>query len=197
LSGEPAREFVRELRIAHDAVLVGAKTVRIDDPLLTVRPPYARRRPYLRIVACASKPVSPDARIFKPVEGYARTIVLAPLGRRDRFAALEEIADVVYVGDKDTTRHDPELALLELKKLGISSVLCEGGPMLAAALLGDRLVDRIDWIVTPHLLSNDDATRVLGGADLSAASPEFRFDRVERLGDDVLLSARLVSCSPD
>lgn len=200
LSGERAREFVRELRIAHDAVLVGAGTVRADDPLLTVRPPHARRKPYVRIVACASKPASVDARVFQPLEGYARTIVLAPAGRRKRFAELEDVADVVYVGGEGTTWHDPGLALAELKKLGISSVLCEGGPKLAAALLEHRLVDRVHWIVTPHLLANDDAQSVLDGADFAKATPQLRFDRVERLGEDVLLSARLtteVLCLPD
>lgn len=204
LSGERAREYVRELRIAHDAVLVGAGTVRADDPLLTVRPPYARRKPYLRVVACGSKPVSPDARVFAPVEGYARTIVLAPAGRRKRFSELEAVAELVYFGDEKTTRHDPSRALAELKKLGISSVLCEGGPMLASALLEDGLVDRIHWIVTPHLLSNDKAQPVLKDANLAEKIARFRFDRVEQLGDDAVLSARLTpvvaevpACSPD
>src|SRR5579884_3487323 len=46
LTGEVARERVRELRAAHDAVMVGAGTVRVDDPQLTVRPAHARRKPY-------------------------------------------------------------------------------------------------------------------------------------------------------
>jgi diaminohydroxyphosphoribosylaminopyrimidine deaminase/5-amino-6-(5-phosphoribosylamino)uracil reductase len=204
LSGEGARAYVRELRIAHDAVLVGAGTIRADDSLLTVRPPHARRKPYVRIVACGSKVVAPDARVFAPVEGYGRTIVLAPAGRRKRFSELEGVADVTYFGDEKTTWHDPSRALAELKKLGISSVLCEGGPMLAAALLENGLVDRIHWIVTPHLLANDDAQPVLKRASLAEKIAPFQFDRVERLGDDVVLSARLsapagekIACSPD
>jgi len=204
LSGERARAYVRELRIAHDAVLVGAGTVRADDPLLTVRPPHARRKPYVRVVACGSKLVPADARVFAPVDGYARTIVLAPAGRRKRFAELERVADVTYFGDDKTTWHDPSLALAELKKLGISSVLCEGGPMLAAALLEAGIVDRIHWIVTPQLLANDDAQPVLKRANLTEKIAPFRFDRVEQIGDDIVLSARLsvpageeIACLPD
>src|SRR5689334_9163173 len=52
LTGEEARHFVRDLRISHDAVAVGAGTVRIDNPQLTVRPPYHRLREYVRIVVC-------------------------------------------------------------------------------------------------------------------------------------------------
>jgi len=189
LSGERARDFVRDLRIAHDAVLVGARTVRIDNPQLTVRPPRARRRPYRRIVACASKPVPAEARVFEPVEGYARTLVLAPQLYRERFAPLESVADVIYVGDSDATRLDIEAALEALKAREIFSVLCEGGPILAGALLERRLVDRLHWIVVPQLLANKDAVPALARASVAGALPEFRFDRVERLGDDLLLSA--------
>jgi len=44
LTGSEAREFVRELRCEHDAVIVGAGTVVVDDPRLTVRPPHGRGR---------------------------------------------------------------------------------------------------------------------------------------------------------
>ena len=69
LTGAHAREYVRELRATHDAVLVGAGTVRVDDPQLTVRPPRSRHRPYVRVVACESAPVPVGRRMFAPSEG--------------------------------------------------------------------------------------------------------------------------------
>jgi diaminohydroxyphosphoribosylaminopyrimidine deaminase/5-amino-6-(5-phosphoribosylamino)uracil reductase len=197
LSGERARDFVRDLRIAHDAVLVGARTVRIDDPQLTVRPPRARARPYRRIVACASKPVASEARIFQTVDGYERTIVLAPRECAEDFKPLETIAELLHVGSVDRMGLDVEGALVALKTRGIYSVLCEGGPTLAGALLERGLVDRLYWIVAPRLLANQDALPALAHARLARALPEFRFDRVEQLGDDVLISARLSATKKD
>jgi diaminohydroxyphosphoribosylaminopyrimidine deaminase/5-amino-6-(5-phosphoribosylamino)uracil reductase len=191
LTGARAREYVRELRAAHDAVLVGAGTVRVDDPQLTVRPPYARRRPYVRVVVCESAPVSAERRVFAPLDGYARSVVLAPAGLRDRFAPLEAVADVLYAGEPGALELDLAAALAALKTRGIASVLCEGGPTLAARLLARGLVDRLDWLVAPALLRNPRAVPALGDADVRAGFGALCFERVERLGEDLLVSAKL------
>ena len=185
LTGYESRAYVRDLRASCDAVLVGAGTVRTDDPELTVRPPYARRKPYRRVVACETAPVPAGRRIFAPVAGYAPTIVLAPAGARAAFAPLEDVAEIVYVGDERSATLDLESALERLYGLGISSVLCEGGPTLGARFLQRGLVDRFDWLVAPTFLAGPEAVRVLGDG---ATGTELQFDNVERLGADVLLS---------
>jgi diaminohydroxyphosphoribosylaminopyrimidine deaminase/5-amino-6-(5-phosphoribosylamino)uracil reductase len=189
LTGEAAREYVRELRSTHDAVLVGAGTVRVDDPQLTVRPLHARRKSYVRAVACEHAAVPLDRAIFAPVDGYAPTIVLAPAGLRAQFAPLENVADVAYVGADDATALDLALAMETLRARGIASVLCEGGPTLAARLVSADLVDRFDWLLAPTLLHRPGAVPVLGDA---VGPASLCFDRVEMLGADVLLSARRV-----
>ncbi len=196
LTGEPARDYVRELRASYDAVLVGAGTVRSDDPQLTVRPPRTRLRPYVRVVACEDAPIPADRRVLRSpdaLEGvtYARTIVLAPAGARAAFAELEAVAEVAYIGAPDARELDLAAALRELRARGIASLLCEGGPTLAARLLAQRLVDRVDWLIAPVLLANDAAVPALRGADVRTAAHGWRFDRVERLGEDLRLSAAL------
>jgi len=187
LTGHETRAYVRELRATHDAVLVGAGTVRIDDPQLSVRPPRARRTPYLRAIACEDAPVPLDRAVFAPLPGYAPTLVLAPAGMRARFASLETCADVVYVGGAGDLRLDLGHALETLRARGVATLLCEGGPTLAGRLLEAGLVDRIDWLVAPALLANADAVPALRfGADET-----FVFERVVPLGSDVLLRARL------
>jgi diaminohydroxyphosphoribosylaminopyrimidine deaminase/5-amino-6-(5-phosphoribosylamino)uracil reductase len=186
LTGTESRDYVRELRARYDAVLVGAGTVRIDDPQLSVRPPRARRKPYVRIVACERDTVPLERAVFTALEGYASTIVLAPAGLRERFAALESVADVLYVGAEDTHELDLRAALAALRARGIASVLCEGGPTLAAHLLDMNLVDRVDWLVAPALLSGPTAVPALSGG---TSGITLDFDRVERLGPDVLFSA--------
>lgn len=195
LTGAQSREFVRELRGAYDAVAVGAGTVRVDNPRLTVRPPHHRLLPYRRIVLCETDTVDPKSLAFVPREGYERTIVAAPAGLRDRFASLEEVADVLYVGASDSRELDIAQAMRDLRDRGICSLLCEGGPTLAGKLFALRLVDRFYCLTAPLLLRSPQAVPVLTGSN-PFEIPGLRFDGVERFGPDLLLSG-FVRCLAD
>jgi diaminohydroxyphosphoribosylaminopyrimidine deaminase / 5-amino-6-(5-phosphoribosylamino)uracil reductase len=187
LSSEAEQRYVRELRIAYDAVLVGAGTVRVDDPLLTVRPLHARLRPYVRVVACETDSVAPASRVFGAVDGYAKTIVLAPAGLRSRFEALAGVAELLFVGGEHDERLDLAEALRALRRRDIYSVLCEGGPTAAGNFIAAGLVDRFYWAIAPVFLHGEQAVGVVNG-QLAGLNRKARFDRVERVGDDVVLS---------
>ncbi|GAC1540298.1 MAG: bifunctional diaminohydroxyphosphoribosylaminopyrimidine deaminase/5-amino-6-(5-phosphoribosylamino)uracil reductase RibD [Candidatus Velthaea sp.] len=196
LTGEAVRERVAGLRFEHDAVMVGAGTVRIDDPQLTVRPHRTRYKPYTRVIVCESDTVPAASRVFAvpaaaPPEAYARTIVLAPAGARERFSNLKGVADVIFAGRENERTLDLRAALAALRDREITAVLCEGGPTLAGRLLAQGLVQRATWFVAPRFIQSPDAVPPLAGADLTAISNGWTFDQIERVGDDVMLSARV------
>lgn len=168
LTGDAWSAYVRDLRAAHDAVMVGAGTVRVDDPLLTVRPPRHRLHPYVRIVVAGARPLPPASRVLAPVPGYDPTIVLSSGGA----AGL-----------------DLEAALRGLYERGIRSILCEGGPALATALIERGLVDRFYWAIAPVLLGPEGVPALAPGSS-ARHGRELRFDTVERFGDDVMLSGK-------
>lgn len=194
LTSEATRSYVRDLRIAHDAVMVGAGTVRVDDPQLTVRPSHHRLRPFVRVVACETDTVAQTSRIFSPAEDYAKTIVLAPAGARSRFDALAQVADVVFVGNEDSNRLDLALAMKALRDREIFSVLCEGGPTAAGNLIAGGLVDRFVWAIAPVLLQRTGAVAVLAGVNFDAQ--KVKIDKVQRVGCDVVVSGSF-ACSAD
>jgi diaminohydroxyphosphoribosylaminopyrimidine deaminase/5-amino-6-(5-phosphoribosylamino)uracil reductase len=196
VTGPVALERVRDLRYEYDAVMVGAGTIRVDDARLTVRPHRSRRKPYTRVVMCETDTVPLASRVFgaptdAPSDAYAPTIVLAPSGVRERFATLEPVADVIYIGDTTARTLDLRAALAALRARDLGAVLCEGGPTLAGRLLAQRLVSRIVWFIAPRLLQTPQAIPVLTGADLQQAATGWTFDRIERVGADVMLSARV------
>jgi diaminohydroxyphosphoribosylaminopyrimidine deaminase/5-amino-6-(5-phosphoribosylamino)uracil reductase len=191
LTGAEARTFVGELRHEHDAVLVGARTVAIDDPILTIRPSRTRRRPFVRIVLCGATPPKREARIFAH-EPATETLLLVPGAAVADYEVFSDRAKVLPVGGPDARSVDLPSALLLLREREIASVLCEGGPTLAAAMLTAHLVDRIEWLVAPRILTNAHAVRALNG-ELAALLPRFRFDAVEPLGDDLRLTVDLAA----
>ncbi|MGA8535236.1 MAG: bifunctional diaminohydroxyphosphoribosylaminopyrimidine deaminase/5-amino-6-(5-phosphoribosylamino)uracil reductase RibD [Candidatus Tumulicola sp.] len=191
ITSEAQRLYVRELRIAYDAVMVGAGTVRVDDPQLTVRPAHYRLRPFVRVVACETETIDSSSRILAGVEGYASTIVLAPAGLRRQFDNLRDVAKVVFVGDAGDTRLDLRAAMKELRAQDVDSVLCEGGPTLGARMIAAGLIDRFYWAIAPVLLSNRRSVPVLAGVDFAALRPRLRFEQTIRVGQDVVISGTL------
>jgi len=179
LTGEPARAYVRDLRIAYEAVMVGAGTIRVDNAQLTVRPPHPRHVPYRRIIVCGNGPLSSDASVFQTGLLYERTIVLAPTSRRTSFEALQDVAEVIFVEGNSSL--DLREAMHMLRTRGIQSILCEGGPGLARSLLKCGLVDRFYWLIAP----------ISSGQGISLfeplSFPSIDFDAAEMLGPDLLL----------
>ena len=192
LTGDEAREYVRELRIAHDAVIVGAGTIRVDNSQLTVRPPHHRLREYVRIVACETDSVDSRSAVFRPHEGYSRTIVVAPAGAKEKFQNLAPVADLLFVGSDSQTQLDIPQAFRDLRAHGLTSMLCEGGPTMAGHLFSQGLVDRFVWLVAPRLLRTPAAVPVLTSGSLESVRG-LRFDRVEHLGADLLISGTVDS----
>ncbi|MDE2481264.1 MAG: bifunctional diaminohydroxyphosphoribosylaminopyrimidine deaminase/5-amino-6-(5-phosphoribosylamino)uracil reductase RibD [bacterium] len=188
ITSEEERLYVRDLRIAHDAVMVGAGTVRVDDPQLTVRPASHRLRPYTRVVVCETDTVPETSRVFAARDDYATTLVLAPAGARERFANLDRVAEVLFVGGEDATQLDLGAAMRALRERGVQSVLCEGGPTLGARLIAAGVVNRLYWAIAPVLLTTEAAVPVLAGADLATLGARVRFDGVEMVGADVVLT---------
>jgi riboflavin biosynthesis pyrimidine reductase len=145
-------------------------------------------QPYRRVVLCETDTVPERSLVFTPQFGYERTIVAAPAGSRERFANLQAIADMLLVGSPDSNDLDIAQALRDLRASGITSLLCEGGPTLAGKLFDLGLVDRFYGLVAPQLLHSPQAVPALIGTSLPEVRG-LRFDGVERIGSDLLVSA--------
>src|SRR5579872_7374342 len=188
LDGKRAQRLVRTLRFEHDAVMVGAGTVIVDDPQLTVRPYKPRRVPYTRIVVDAHGRLPLRAKILKD-QLRARTIVVTtdqmPPDLKEQLQS-RNISVLECSRDRNglVDLHD---ALRRLAALQLVSILCEGGPTLAASLLGDRLASELLWLVAPVILGAG-AISVVGASETPV---DLEADGVRRLGDDLALSAHL------
>jgi len=129
ITGPEAREDVHRLRSRSDAVMVGAGTVRSDDPRLTVRLEGHDGRQPRPVVVAGTGPLPRGAAIFA-----REPLVYAP-------APVEVAGEVVVapgVGGVDLAS-----VIADLGKRDVLDLLCEGGPRLASSLLRAGLVDRL------------------------------------------------------
>lgn len=189
ISGAPARAYVHQLRAETDAVLVGSGTALADDPALTARSGSRVVQRPARIVVDSRLRVPPRAKLFAR-DGAPRYVLCtpsAPALRRRRVEALG-----VQVLPIRARRGNVSLrpALERLASQGIGTLLVEGGGGLAAALLGEGLVDEVLWIAAPRMLGGDGRPAIASfGVATLAETPWLEISRVRRLGDDLLIEA--------
>jgi riboflavin biosynthesis pyrimidine reductase len=167
LGGAADRIAFTRLREACDVILVGAQTVRAEGygPPVGDAGRRLRRRqrgraevPQVAIVS-GSLDLDPSAPVFARAETAPLVLTTGTAAARAS-ARLEEVAEVVGVGDDAV---DVTAAVALLGERGLSRVLCEGGPSLAAQLVAADLVD--EWFITvaPVALAGT-APRITAGA---------------------------------
>ncbi len=188
VTGPEARADVHLLRAQSDAVLVGSGTVLTDDPELTVRisgDGESPARQPLRVVVDTAARTPAAARVLD-----ARAPTLVAVAPDAHAAHLEAGASVVRL-PRASQGLDLTALLAELYARGVVSVLVEGGPTLAGALLASGLLDRVVGYVAPALIGGGGPPALGGrGAASIDAVHRLRLDEVTRVGEDLRLVAR-------
>ena len=180
LTGEPARRAVHALRAGHDAIAVGSGTVIADDPQLTVRHGRRPRVAPQRIVFDRRVRLPHTSKVVRTAKRVPTMVVTddppPPLAAGLAARGVSVLA-ARSLGD----------ALRALRSQGVESMLCEGGAILAGALLGAGAVDRMVIFRAPVLLGAG-ALSAFGFAPPHTVpdAPRWRILDQEQLGEDVM-----------
>jgi diaminohydroxyphosphoribosylaminopyrimidine deaminase/5-amino-6-(5-phosphoribosylamino)uracil reductase len=161
ITGASARHHARQLRGRVDAILVGAETVRTDNPRLTVRGVRGARQPW-RVVLTRSGNLPRRARLFS-----------------DQWAGRT----LVYKGKSLTS------VLKDLGKRSVTSVLIEGGGEVLGQALDARLIDKLQIYLGP-ILTGGPAIAFSGhGAQSTSKAIHLSDVSYRRIGEDVCVTA--------
>ena len=192
ISGEPARRDVQRWRARSGAILTGAGTVLIDDPLLTVRlgdgapgestPEYEREFvPPLRVILDPGLATVARGRVR---EGDAPTLYIhAADARMPRGIEAQHTHVKVHEG-----RFDLAAVLKLLADRGINEVQVEAGATLAGGFLSAGLVDELLLYIAPVILG-ERARPMFEGLHIDEMTERLcmRIVETRRIGDDVRL----------
>lgn len=159
ITSQKARDFAHLLRAKNDAILVGANTVRKDNPRLDCRIPGLENFSPKKIILSNKNDFSADLKIFSDSKNL-------PL---------------FFAGE-------PKNILQKICAEGLNSVLIEGGQNVATQFLQSNLVDELVWIRSKKIIGND-GIAAIGAMNFSAITeiPNY-LTRVEiiELEEDVI-----------
>ena len=184
VTGEASRLLVHRLRNEVDAILIGSRTVMLDDPSLTARLTDMDTRDPIRVILDAGEYLDGDRRVFQ-LESEAPTWVATPVG------GVCEAADAVLHVPGDNGGIDMQALMKELASREVTSVLIEGGGTTHASAFEAGVVDKVMFFVAPKIIGGREAVSAVEGLGIEQMSEAIMLNDMTAtpVGHDILIEA--------
>jgi diaminohydroxyphosphoribosylaminopyrimidine deaminase/5-amino-6-(5-phosphoribosylamino)uracil reductase len=189
ITGEAVQQDVHKLRFLHDAILVGAQTVALDNPRLTNRFDDSKKQP-IRVVLDHDLRIPQESHIIQVPDAPTWIITGSAVDIANRAAQFPEHVRVLQV-EGPRVEIDPALKLLA--QHNVLSVLVEGGQKINTAFLKSGQVDEITTYIAPIILGDAGTVSVFGDLQTDAAENAIRLETksVDRIGNDLKITSTL------
>ena len=189
VTGESARCRAHELRAEAGAVLVGAGTARVDDPLLIPRNLPEDPPAITRVVLDPQLTLRAEGQLARTAYADPLVVFAAEDGYGDRAEELRASGVEVVPAPLVNGELDLVFVLEELGRRGIRGVLVEGGGQTAGRFVGWGLADKLTLFYAPKLLGAE-GVPLMGSLNVTsmAGAPKFRVDAVEKMGEDIAVT---------
>jgi diaminohydroxyphosphoribosylaminopyrimidine deaminase/5-amino-6-(5-phosphoribosylamino)uracil reductase len=195
ISCEGSRRRVHRLRARVDAIVTAIGTVLADDPALTARGGWVRRKVARRVVIDPGLETPEDALLVRTVAEAPLTIVCADeaiSSQARKVGVLTAMGvEVLSLGSEDEVNVEAILRhLVEVHQ--VSNVMIEAGPGLIGRMLDAELVDEMHVYIAPKIMADELAKGAARGrvVEQLAEARVFGVERVKRIEDDVLVVYR-------
>lgn len=194
ITGEQARIHLHKHRSQVDGIVVGIGTVLKDDPQLTVRWPKKSQlgtlRQPIRVVLDTHLKIPLSAKLLQNLEKFPTVIATTREASPKKVKKLRACGVEIFLLPKRRGHVSLQACLQRLGRMGVTSVLAEGGSEINASLLCGGFVNRILLFMAPSLLGGWEAKGLIGGH-----SPKYLDERlavsdvkIKRVGDDFLIT---------
>ncbi len=186
LSSKKDSRRVHKLRSRVDAILVGRKTVSVDNPLLTVR--HLKGKNPTRIILDSKGTIRSDSKILKTCKKVPTIIVVSEKITKSNLARLQKFPiDVIQCG-KNKINLKQLFRILYRKK--IKKILVEGGGTTNWSLIECKLVDEIIVTVTPFIIGGKKAISLVEGKgfDSIPKSLSLKLKKIIKMNGEIVLN---------
>ena len=197
ISGGEARKYVHCLRYTTDAIMAGVNTLLADNPHLTTRCSGGRggtaRKQPLRVIVDGKGRTPLTSRVFS--EPGRTLLALGRTAAPEEKAAFAQAGAEILESTTAAEMVDLEKLLGALGEREITSVLVEGGGVLLGSLFDRGLVDKVIAFIAPIIIGGAEAKMAVAGRGVDKVAESFRLERVrvEKLGDDLMVSGYVVA----
>ena len=188
ITNEQSRKFVHELRNKYSAILVGINTVLKDNPRLNTRLDRPARDP-IRIILDPHLKIPYDSYVVTTAKVQTTYVVTLVNPKNEKIRELQEFG-VKFIYQNNTSEIDLNDLMINLGKLGIDSVLVEGGSATHGKLLTSKVAHKVYAFIAPKLIGGSDALSPIGGkgVELMKDAVLLADQEVTRFGEDVLIT---------
>jgi len=183
ITGDAVRARVHRLRAMNDAILVGIGTVLADDPQLTCRLPGMEKLSPVRVVLDRQLRLPPASALATSARQTPVWVVAGPGVSSDAAQVLARQGVEVLHAPAQAGRLDLAAVLPLLAERGITRLMVEGGPIVAAAFVAADLVDEAVLFRSPKVIGPD-GIDALEGLPLEALTGKLALLAREPIGED-------------
>lgn len=188
ITSKASRDFARKKRDEFDAIMVGANTVKKDNPRLTgVR----KDKVIKKIVVDSALSISPKAKLFSTGKSEDCYLLTTKRASSDKIKFFQKKGVHIIICPVRQRKVDMEFGLRELAKKEISSVLIEGGSKLIGSALNHGLVDKLNVYIAPKIIGDAKAVSSVVNFAPTALNRVIQLKNLEikNIGEDIFLSA--------
>ena len=182
ITGEAARTRVFQMRAANDAILVGIGTVLADNPQLTCRLPGLFERSPVRVVLDAKLRVPMSVSVVATVRETPTWVFCSRKASPIAEEILQQKGCKVFRVDEMDGKLDLDQVLKTLAGEGITRLMVEGGPTVAASFVAANLVDEAVLLHSDKTIG--DGIDPLEGLPLAALTDRLQAQGSEQVGSD-------------
>ncbi|WP_163328353.1 2,5-diamino-6-(ribosylamino)-4(3H)-pyrimidinone 5'-phosphate reductase [Desulfurobacterium thermolithotrophum] len=183
LMDEEANKYLHQIRAECDGIMVGANTIRIDNPNLTVR--YVKGKNPTRIIPVSTGDIPLDANILN-TEVAPTVIAVSKKAPTEKIEKLKEKGVQVVVAGSEKV--DFAELFSKLYEMGIRKLMVEGGSKVNWELIKNDLIDEIRLIHLPVVVGGDDVPSLVSGEGFKTLDAVKRFEikKVFKCGNQIV-----------